>query len=206
MNVELLEMERGKAKVMLREYRRELHREHTAEIAAVEQGLAAVARGRRVLHLSRAIESGGLDELGRPHIAVARADRPRVRLYTGYSGSTLRFSTGEWSEQRFGPRPVNETTHVRLQGHQWHRDTAVEWDAMVPLVPPAAIQAARLKTRASLGRYMVLFEVERWMERGRTPRANGDPYLIKHVGGELYEVVAEWDLTPLERAIMQGRR
>jgi hypothetical protein len=33
-----------------------------------------------------------------------------------------------------------------------------------------------------------------------------DPYLLRHVGGALYAVLAAWDLTDLERAIMSARR
>ena len=30
-----------------------------------------------------------------------------------------------------------------------------------------------------------------------------DPMLLKHIDGELYSVLAEWDLTGVERAIME---
>ena len=32
-----------------------------------------------------------------------------------------------------------------------------------------------------------------------------DPALLQHVGGDLYAVVAVWDLTGLERAVLSGR-
>lgn len=33
-----------------------------------------------------------------------------------------------------------------------------------------------------------------------------DPALLKHIGGDLYAVVATWDLTDLERAVLDGHR
>src|SRR5438046_3023240 len=32
-----------------------------------------------------------------------------------------------------------------------------------------------------------------------------DPALLKHIGGDLYAVVAVWNLTELERAVLSGR-
>lgn len=47
------------------------------------------------------------------------------------------------------------------------------------------------------------FEVEDWQ---RTPQPPGtDPALLKHVGGDLWAVLATWDLTPLEAAVLGQR-
>jgi hypothetical protein len=32
-----------------------------------------------------------------------------------------------------------------------------------------------------------------------------DPALLKHIGGDLYAVLAVWNLTELERAVLSGR-
>lgn len=32
-----------------------------------------------------------------------------------------------------------------------------------------------------------------------------DPALLKHIGGDLYAVLATWDLTELERSVLGGR-
>lgn len=32
-----------------------------------------------------------------------------------------------------------------------------------------------------------------------------DPFLLRHLGGTLYVVLAQWDLTPLEKAVLAGR-
>lgn len=71
--------------------------------------------------------------------------------------------------------------------------------AMVPLVPPAQ------KGPRNLANHFVLWEVEQWAMPRQRPRADYDPYLLRHLAGDLYMVVAEWDLTEVERAIMGQR-
>ena len=39
----------------------------------------------------------------------------------------------------------------------------------------------------------------RWERRPRPP---GDPALLKHLAGPLYAVLATWDLTPVEQAVL----
>jgi hypothetical protein len=63
----------------------------------------------------------------------------------------------------------------------------------VPLVPP------NLRPARGLNRYCILFEAE-W-----EPVPPTDPMLLRHLHGSLYAVLAVWDLTPLERAVIAGR-
>ena len=65
--------------------------------------------------------------------------------------------------------------------------------AIVPTVPP------RFRPSASLSNYHILFEAEWDMIAPR------DPALLKHIGGDLYAVLAVWDLTEVERAVLQQR-
>jgi hypothetical protein len=68
--------------------------------------------------------------------------------------------------------------------------------AMAPVIPPALRPAHHLRN------YHLLWEAE-W---SRIPRPPGDPALLKHVAGDLYAVLAVWDLTPLEQAVLAGTR
>lgn len=72
--------------------------------------------------------------------------------------------------------------------------------AMVPMVPPDV----REKAIGGLKHYWTLWEVEKWHDRHPT-EPPVDPLLLKHVGGSLYAVIAEWDLTELEQAVMRQR-
>lgn len=83
-------------------------------------------------------------------------------------------------------------------GHdvQW---TYSGWSAMVPIVPP------RHRPARGMGDLLVLWEVEQWAW-ATVPPPPGDPALLRHVAGDIYAVVATWDLTELEKLVLSGRR
>lgn len=68
--------------------------------------------------------------------------------------------------------------------------------AIVPTIPP------RLRPPHNLSGYHILWEAE-WGQEDVLPP--GDPALLRHLGGDLYAVLAVWDLTPLERSVLAGR-
>ena len=74
---------------------------------------------------------------------------------------------------------------------------------IVPIVPSDVLASIRkrIRTRSSLGRFFTLFEVEEWK-----PVPPVDSALLEHIGGDLYAVLATWDLTDLERAVIAGTR
>lgn len=44
----------------------------------------------------------------------------------------------------------------------------------------------------------ILWEVDRWI-----PEPPRDPFLLKHIGAGLYAILAAWELTEIERAVMR---
>lgn len=74
--------------------------------------------------------------------------------------------------------------------------------ALVPMVPADAREEAG---NPQLSKCWILWEVERWADKRIGAVPDRDPFLLKHVGGELYAILAAWDLTDLERAVMAGR-
>lgn len=65
---------------------------------------------------------------------------------------------------------------------------------MVPHIPPALRPARKLEN------YHILWEAD-WQQD--PPR---DPMLLKRLAGTFYAVLAVWDLTDLERAVLNGVR
>jgi len=65
--------------------------------------------------------------------------------------------------------------------------------AMVPSIPPS------LRPPHSFASYYILWEAV-W-----EPIAPRDPMLLRPLGNNLYAVVAVWDLTDLERAVLNAR-
>ncbi len=53
--------------------------------------------------------------------------------------------------------------------------------------------------------HLILWEVKRWSSQRITAEPDRDPLLLRQIGGDLYAIMAQWDLTELERLVMRGR-
>ncbi|HXF73049.1 MAG TPA: hypothetical protein VNO79_10625 [Actinomycetota bacterium] len=202
MNVPTLEMAKERAREELGKYREALRVRRSEEDEVIAAAYRELARGRNLLDLQAAFAAGGLDERGLPRIALARADaqwcylgwriswegdRPEIERFLFGSGDRpllMRSSTrvAAWKQVPAGtPVPAGGQGRLRTQ---------------VPVVPPP------LRPRGSLSWYHVLFEVERWEMAPPPPR---DPILLRRIRGDLFAVVATWDLTEVERMVLATR-
>lgn len=200
MNTPLITQDPDVARAQLRAVRRSLHRRADAEYEALASGLAEQAAGRPLLNLRDCFLGCPVDALGRPRLAIARADRKQVRFTR--DGETAGLfdasgpSTSTWHAQERYPTLVQRVELVP------HPKRALGF-ALVPLIP------ARVRLELPIGTTdrgsFVLWEVEAWSDVRIGARADRDPYLLRPLGGDLWSVLAEWDLTELERAVMAGR-
>lgn len=85
-----------------------------------------------------------------------------------------------------------------FKGEQLGSYTSESWSAQVPIVPPEHRPAR------GINNLFVLWEVDEWVWK-RDPAPSRDPALLRHVGGDVYAVLAQWDLTDLERLVLSGR-
>ena len=129
-------------------------------------------------------------------LAIGRADRKQVRFHwDGQSNYVFDAVAHRWGR-------TYPSLSVRVPSGV-PRDASVEsWKsdgyALIPMVP------ADVRPNVALNKAHVLWEVPEWAD-SRITNAPTDPYLIQHLAGSLWVVLAEWDLTPLERAITRGR-
>ena len=200
MNVATIEMPRAEAIQKLRSYRRALHRRADEEYQAAMLGYEKLAEGHALVGVGQAIRSAPTDEKGRPKLAIARADRRQVRLSVVGHSHRISFdassrNTGEWLVRERYP------TLIREFSTPWQTKSELGY-SLVPMVPPAARKESGYRP---LSKFFVLWEVEQWADQRILAEPDRDPYLLEHVGGDLYAVLAEWDLTDLERAVMAGR-
>lgn len=195
MNIATITMPKEVALKKLAAYRSSAQRGIDKEYDAAYQGYKALAKGTALLHIEDAIRNGGLDETHRPRLAICRATSRECYFRWAWEETRMSFS--------IHPRPswaARHFVHVDMQrphgiGGKYH---TIEGYALVPMIP------ADVRPKGTLERFHVLWEVPVWADRAATtpPR---DPYLLWHLGGALYAVIAAWDLTELERAVMQGR-
>lgn len=159
----------------------------------------AVRRGGKVIRLSEAIRAGGFDDKGLPRIAVGGATWTEASVF--WSGNDLIFTDDPRRLNR-GAQVGRHSVRVTLpadarpqRANAWRSGTA-----MVPLVPPAARPRPRRGGTPHLDRCHVLWEAVWDMT------VPYDPALIRRIAGDLWEVLSEWDLTELERAVLAQRR
>jgi hypothetical protein len=211
MQLEQITMDKDKARKAFLEYRGAVRERHDAEDEQIMRGYRALARGHQVINLPKTILAGGLTEFT---WAVrwskgGYATRLVPRLAAARASATMCWTHGVDETGKLEMRSKREITErnnrdrVEVSGfgenlehcHSWARWSNPELRAIVPTVPPA------LRPKHALTNYHILFEAE-W---GHDPAAPVDPALLKRIGGALYAVVAIWDLTELERAVLGAR-
>lgn len=197
MNVEQITMPKDQALALLRSYRAGLYRSHEAkaraEYEAVVRGYRALARGTPIISLTASMRRAGVDHLHRPRLAVARADVRVVHYYVRVGEP--RFTYGEssvWETCRTRCFMLPEGTFPSAVPKDL---VELRYRALVPLIPPHLVPA-----RPRLDKLFILWEAT-WEQ---VPPA--DPMLLRHLHGDLYAVLAAWDLTEVERAVISGRR
>lgn len=210
-------MPTAEARAKAAEYLKSVRERHNAEDAQILRGYRALAQGHTVIDLPKCIRLGGMfEDTGLPRLAVATSSHEFVWVRRIEDGRVI-FLPGvvtSWSGAPHRISPLRRKDVYRMPADTLpaassstitvHRDSAMRWQhpwngawrAMVPIVPPA------LRPAHSLDGYATLFEVAEWAP---DPTAPHDPALLKHIGGDLYAVVATWDLTELEQAVLNGR-
>lgn len=157
-----------------------------------------------IINIVEALKAGGVDSQGRPRLAVARADYRRVVLDTERDYKPRDGSAGEWGENVFFYADAGSYSAVSAQHDKANvvvpQSTFPEIEvykfralrAVVPTIP-LSLRPVKLQN------YHILWEAD-WEQ------APVDPYLLKRVGHWHFAVMAQWDLTPLERGILNASR
>lgn len=169
--------------------------------------LKKVELGRTLLNVQLAMRSSGQDAQGRPKLAIANA--AAKWCFFSRDEGVRRDEDGQWSHpiSRFyscfdnNPGWLSERTK-RLTGRN-NRFTFLR--NMFPIALPKNSRPPRarvptvplhLRPRGDLGSYAILWEAE-WESMPI------DPFLLRRVTADWFVVVAHWDLTPLERMVME---
>jgi len=134
-----------------------------------------------------AIVGGGLTDGGLPALAVARAHWTTVHTWVaeGRFWFTARDRPWRWE--------VRQRVEARNIGVRIPFERERSGKAQVPRVP------AEYRPKGALTGYHILFEAV-W-----EPTPPVDPILLKHIAGPFFVALAQWDLSPLERAVLRAR-
>lgn len=202
MNVETIQMPRADAEAALRTYRSQLETRLSAEVRAdyerIETAYAALAEGTPLIDLHRAIGGAGVDTAGRPVLAVCRADRKSTRWTSTREDIVFDASArpvpswGPPDRRRRAPWMVVRVPRAVFSVVPNGREDR----AVAPLIPA--------EVREAVGRFDPRGHLLLW-EAVWEPSPPIDPMLLRPIGGTLCAVLAAWDLTEVERAVLAGR-
>lgn len=197
MNLSEIIVTEDEAKAKLAEYSEIIRDQRNAEDEAILAAYRAAARGLQVISLPEVISAGGMHDNDLPRLAIARASETMCNVTR--SGPDLIYDTPDparWDVPRNrGALVGKRTVRVRVGPIPWHRGSMWHGSAPVPLIPPR-----HRPRRYRLSRCHILWEVETW-----SPVPARDPALLRHIRGDLWAVLAAWDLTEIERAVLAGR-
>lgn len=185
------------AQARLDAYAAQVASERTDLDRRIIRGYQSMVKGLPIIELSKSVQAGGFFDDGLPKIAVASAVGRDcwVRRESGWSRASADYiysiKSADFDQNR-GAR-INENT-VRVTVSEPPEPKRQTWSAhtLMPIIPPE-----HRPNQNRLHLFHILWEVEAW-----EPVAPRDPALLKHIGGDLWEVVAMWDLTDLERAVL----
>lgn len=230
MNVQPMQMDPDVAEVLAKKYKKKLleHRAERREMANkdVKEGgkrfragritksliekedeelaasYAAMANGQKLINISKVLHDASYNDKHLPKLAIAGAHWKEC--YLRWNNGEFVFTPNNWGgfRDRWGR---HEDGIVGIPRGDFGFDlTDTEWRKKnnYPLLPVKAIVPsvpAFLRPSASLKGYHILFEAV-W-----EPAPPVDPILLQHVHGLTFAVLAQWNLTDLERSVLEGR-
>lgn len=170
-------------------------------------------KGNSVVDIPSAIQGAGLDEDDMPKLAIIQADVKRAYCQYDRQDGIVSFSEdtyfGDWRNPtllRIRDMPTLSNEEALEKGwrtHSWNDKTTTvtsrkERQAIVPAIPP------EFRPDANLENYHILWEVDKWEKIKNPPRTSRDPMLLKRINERLFTVLAVWDLTEIERKVLEG--
>ncbi len=166
-----------------------------------------LSKEHKVLDIFEVFKNAGVDEKGEPKLAISPASAKTIILEKGSMGSGTFTANDRWSKAYksdvylpTGTWPLfKEEINGRISS--WNAGKEVPRTSIESLVP---VVPAHILPEGSLENYYILFEVKEWFEPKKASYLKGDPYLLKRINNNAFAVLAEWDVTDLEVAVLRG--
>lgn len=157
-----------------------------------------LSAGQRIINMHKVLWGPGLDSQGRPLLAIAPAHWRTV--FFKLEDRVGRFQNESWmgklSKSNHIDIPYQPHGPAKYLDRQLRTGLALGTiSATVPSIP------AHLRPAGDLSDYHILWEAE-W--RKAAPQ---DPLLLKKIkdSDKFFVILAQWDLTPLEQQVVEGR-
>jgi hypothetical protein len=208
LKVEQIVIPKKKAEEEYEAYKQELRYGKTQFNKDMLSLYAHMKHGGKVIDLWEAMKLGGLNKDGDPKLAITNADAKRVRFNKEYTWQNnvmvadggIFYPLGDAFDS--WRRRNNQKIRIPKEFFpEWAKDAKgsiirQQIETTVPIVPAKILNPLRSH---KLENYHILWEVEDWK---LIPK---DPMLLKRITPNMFCVLATWDLTELERAVIRGR-
>lgn len=147
---------------------------------------------RKVIDIFEAFKFTGLNEKNEPRLAIAKAD---CKIVTFIKGNNKRgYFNGNFSKDNIWlPENTFNLEFPKVENNRWNFVNE-RIRTKVPIVP-----ANKFPKKGKLSDYYILWEVDYWEN---IPK---DPFLLKKISNNLFVIISSWNLTKLERALINGR-
>lgn len=208
MKIPIIEMSPEEAEIHYKEYLDVVKVRKEKYLEDLKKTYFHLSKERKVLDIYEVFKNCGVDENGEPKLAISIASAKEVTFEKFQLGSGTftehdRWSRAEKSDVSLPTGTFPEWSRGQVK-NTWGDDTheGVIRERVITNVP---IVPAHLLPEGSLEGYYILFEVQEWKEPKESRIAKkGDPYLLKRINQNAFAVMAEWDVTDLEVAVLRG--
>ena len=192
MHVDQLKISKEEATKLWQRYQTHKHYEKRNPLdAEIEHIANLIAKGKMIIRGKASIVGAGLNEDKMPKLAIARADSTFCRLHPSANGSATMLSGLEWSQ---GNTARSRMFRFEPGSFPGIHTSKFDYKAVMPHIPPD------IRPKRGLANYHVVWEAK-W-----EPVPPVDPILMRQIGkSDFYLVLGQWDLTDVERAVMQSR-
>lgn len=163
--------------------------------------LGHLEHGGKIVDVFKTFEKTQLREDGLPKIAITPADSRFCYLYQKQNGGAI-FSREKKGWNKYKVKSIGDVL-LPADTFDWIEQPEGNtcYRTLTPIIPPRI--NIQISARILPTYYHIIFEVESWEKR--RPKAPVDPILGKMLTNNLFGVIATWDITPLEKKILEGQ-
>lgn len=197
MDITTFAMRKKKAHTLWKEYvaavKHNKKDEYLKDMKAVYNQLKS---GKKLVDIQTVFERGGINDQNQPKLAIALGSSKQCFCrYTQQGRIMFSHKSFGWDSREDviirGMPKLPDSMFTANQRWELHKD----WQCPVPMIP-----ASVRPPKKDMKHYYVLWEVDQWK-----PIPPRDPFLLRRITPNMFVVVAAWNLTELERAVMKGR-
>lgn len=151
-----------------------------------------IKSGKKVIDIFKVIQKGGVHENFHPKLAIAQAKTKKITCEYFQHGLVKFINDDSWRRRISTADVILENCLPKFQMQNSFANQKIT--APVPLIPPKFLPKVLTED------YYILWEVDVWKMIPPT-----DPWLLRRITKTMFVVLAGWDLTEIEKAVMAGR-